>query len=496
MTAQALLALCAYPLAAAALFLIMPIRRAILAAYILGWMFLPQGRFPMVGVLPHLDRGLSIGIGIFGALCLLDLRRLAAFRPGLVDLPMAAVVITPLFSSISNQLGVYDGLSAVLYRGLIFAPPYLLGRLYFSDREGLRQLALAVLVAGIIYAPFCLIEARLSPQLHHWVYGAHQHQFSQVFRLGGWRPMAFLQHGLATAMWMAAATLTGAWLWSTGVLRRPLWVLMLVGVALTTILCRSLGALFLLALGAAALTHARATGRGVVLASLLVVAPVYVSLRATNAWTGEDLIAALRTVAPEDRVQSVEFRLHNETLLADKAKERLLLGWAGWGRSQVTSKRGNAETVTDGWWIIKFGQNGVVGLVAFLVATSLPVVMFVRRVPARLWSRPEVAPVAALAALCALYTIDNLLNAMLNPMAIMALGGLGGLLRGRGALRRLGVVRTGIPAPAGEGHPGATRVPLAVTPAAAAAAWPRAGGPPLAPGAAAPGRGAEEEWTR
>ncbi|MCO5165862.1 MAG: O-antigen ligase domain-containing protein [Planctomycetes bacterium] len=460
MSPQALLTLAVYPLAAASLFLVLPLRRAILAAYILGWMFLPQGRYDLPGVLPDLDRSLSIGIGVLGALAFLDPRRLLSFRPGLIDVPALGVIVTPLFSSISNDLGVYDGLAALSSPLIMFGTPYLLGRIYFSDREGLRQLALAVLVAGVVYAPFCLIEARLSPQLHNWVYGSHQHSFAQVYRLGGWRPMVFLQHGLATAMWMGAATLTGAWLWSTGVLRRPVWVLMLVIVALTTLLCRSLGALFLLGLGAAALVHARASGRAAVMAAILVVAPAYVSLRATGAWTGESFLEALRAVAPPDRVQSVEFRLHNETILAERAMERPVFGWAGWGRALVKGKQGNDETVTDGWWIIKFGQNGVVGLAAFLAASALPVCLFVGRVPARWWARPEVAPAAALATLCALYTVDNLLNAMFNPMATMALGALGGLLRGRALGRRLGVTGPRIPADAGECHaPEAPRRP-------------------------------------
>ena len=37
----------------------------------------------------------------------------------------------------------------------------------------------------------------ISPQLHFMTYGFYQHEFTQVVRMGGYRPMVFLQHGIA-----------------------------------------------------------------------------------------------------------------------------------------------------------------------------------------------------------------------------------------------------------------------------------------------------------
>ena len=36
-----------------------------------------------------------------------------------------------------------------------------------------------LLIGGLIYIPFCLFEIKMSPQLHKWVYGYHQHAFDQ-----------------------------------------------------------------------------------------------------------------------------------------------------------------------------------------------------------------------------------------------------------------------------------------------------------------------------
>ena len=58
-------------------------------------------------------------------------------------------------------------------------------------------------LGGLIYVPLCLFEVRMSPQLHNMVYGFAQHSFGQTVRGGGWRPMVFMQHGLAVGLFMS-----------------------------------------------------------------------------------------------------------------------------------------------------------------------------------------------------------------------------------------------------------------------------------------------------
>src|SRR5581483_5200742 len=83
--------------------------------------------------------------------------------------------------------------------------------------------------------------------------------------------------------------------------------------------------------------------------------------------------------------------------------------------------------VPDGMWIIAYGENGMFGLIAVMVAIELPMLLLLWRIPARYWSTPAVAPAAALAVLLGLHMCDNLMNAMLNPIFILAAGGLGGM---------------------------------------------------------------------
>ena len=56
---------------------------------------------------------------------------------------------------------------------MIWGVPYLIGRFYFNDAAGTRDLALGLLLGGILYLPFCLFEIRMSPVLHTTLYGLH-----------------------------------------------------------------------------------------------------------------------------------------------------------------------------------------------------------------------------------------------------------------------------------------------------------------------------------
>src|SRR5438105_4188406 len=118
----------------------------------------------------------------------------------------------PFFSSLANaepgnQLGAYDGLSMMLDQFMAWGVPYLAGRLYFADRDGMRELIVAIILGALAYIPICLYEIRFSPLLHAKVYGFKQCDFVHIIRFGGYRPMGFTLHGLLLGLWMSAATL-------------------------------------------------------------------------------------------------------------------------------------------------------------------------------------------------------------------------------------------------------------------------------------------------
>ena len=70
-----------------------------------------------------------------------------------------------------NGLGLYDGLSGMLGQILLWGLPYLVGRLYFSNLEGLRVFTVAMVIGGLLYVLPCHWEMRMSPHLLRPIYG-------------------------------------------------------------------------------------------------------------------------------------------------------------------------------------------------------------------------------------------------------------------------------------------------------------------------------------
>jgi len=410
------------------LFAVVQPRRAVLAAFLLAWLFLPQAGIDLPGI-PDLDKITCTGMGAMIGVVLFDAGRLMRFRPSWVDLPMVVWCLSNIPSSLTNDLGIYDGLSGVLKDVFTWGFPYFIGRLYFSNLQSLRELALGIFVGGLIYVPLCLYELKMAPSLHKMVYGFHPSSFLMTMRYGGYRPMVFMQHGLMVGMWMCCTALVGVWLWSTGAVKRfmnvPMWLLVL-GLLTTAIMCKSTGAIIIMALGLLVLYLNKYVRSPVLLLVLISLTPLYMLVRAEGIWSGKEMIDIAQMFGP-DRADSIAGRLENEDILIAKASEKQLFGWGSWGRWRVFDyKTGKDVTVSDGMWVISRGEKGMVGLVSVTAILLLPFVLLLRRVPARFWAHPMAAAPVSLAMLLVLYSVDNLFNAMINPIFMLAAGGLSG----------------------------------------------------------------------
>lgn len=415
------------------LFSRLPARQAVVASFLIAWLFLPQAELPIPG-LPNYSKISATCYGILLATFIFDVGRFQSFRFSWLDVPMLVwCVVSPFMSSIANDLGPYDGFSSTLARVMTWGAPYFLGRIYMNSLNGMRQLALGVFIGGLVYVPLCLFESRFSPQLHKIFYGGFaQDDFSQTMRLGGFRPTVFMQHGLAVGAFMMAATLIGLWLWQTGTVKRlrniPMgWLLAVL--FLTFVLTRSTGALALLAIGVALMFVGKHLRTALPVFILIGAMWVYLYLNAeTETYFTDQLVTVLSQIFPEDRVASLQFRFNNEELLVDHARDRLMFGWGGWNRSRVIDPSTGKLTIQDSLWVLAFGENGTVGLVSLYMGMLLPVVVLFLRYPARLWTHPKVAPVVAIALMVVLYMLDCVMNAMLNPIYILAVGGIVGLV--------------------------------------------------------------------
>jgi hypothetical protein len=476
------------------LFSKLPKHRAVLISFIAGVLFLPgildkkinaDAPDPLPVPYVPLTKQNTICLAILVATALLDRRRLLAFSPGWVDVPMLLWCLCPFLSALSNgdppdpngSSAFYDGFSQSRAQTLTWGVPWFIGRLYFTDAQRFRELLVGIVIGGLVYVPFCLLESRLSPQFHKWVYGYEQHDFIQAVRPDGYRPTVFMEHGLAVGMWLVAAALLGCWLW-TGAGERWLRLgkqkLPMVASAavllVTTVVIKSTGALALGIFGLVVLLAARRVSVPVALAVLLVVPPLYVfgrtsagrdatgwlrmkfskwetedeaELDALEAralkkpmvgwgwWTSEDVINRITEGSNKDRAKSLEFRLINEDRLMERAAQRPWFGWGGWNRAAIPviedpSEKDKDLVTADGYWIITLANRGWFGLVALYAAMLLPVARLVVRHPWRPGPHVAYAPALAAAVFVTLYMIDNLSNAMFNPVYVLLAGGLAG----------------------------------------------------------------------
>jgi hypothetical protein len=412
------IALIAYVPFVAACFWILGGRRGMLVSLLAGWLFLPW--FSLVGRSIPLLHGKDMFVPaiVLAASLLLDRQAWRRFRPRLLDLPVAVICLSPLFTSIANDYGWYDGGSGVFETSMKWGGPYLLGRVYLGSPAALLEASRALVVAGLAYVPVCLWEVRMSPQLHRQVYGFHQHSFAQHIRDGHYRPMAFMAHGLMVSMFMASAALVAFWLWRSRSVEkflgiRAAWVVAVL--TITTVLCRSVGALALLVLGMGILEVTRRIRSPVLILALALLPVGYCTVRVAD-WDAMPLVIEAERWLGPNRAESLRIRVVNDRQLTIHAMNKPWLGWGRWKSFRIQDEEGRDTSIVDSMWILKLGTGGLVSLIATGIFLALPLLLMLRAIPASQWGHRQVAPVAALAVVVGLWAVDDLLNAMMSPV--------------------------------------------------------------------------------
>lgn len=326
-------------------------------------------------------------------------------------------------------LDLNEAISVIFKDALWYLVPFVVGRVLISDATELRFLLTSVALAGALYVPLLFIELVMSPQLHRWIYGFHQHAFEQTLRAGGYRPMVFMTHGLAVALMMAFAALAALALARA---RRPLMGLPAPAVAGLNLLflaaCKSLGALlYILAVGPLTLLLSpRNLGRLAVLTGALVIA--YPACRAADLVPTKTLLGAVRSLSP-DRAGSLQFRFDMEDLITQHVKERATFGWGRFGRSMVYDPTtGRPVSVSDGHWIVMYGSHGVFGFACLFLLLVWPLWSLRKRLR-RVEDPRDRVLLAGLASLVIVGTVDLIPNGMFNPLVVLFAGALYGAAR-------------------------------------------------------------------
>ncbi len=411
-----------------------PPQRALLIVFVFAVLFLPEYKLQIRSDLAITKTtatvlGTLLSTGIFYP------NYLFSFRPGLLDIPILIWMLAAIPSQILNGL---SPVTPVIQHMLVWGLPYLLGRIFIKNLADLQQLAIAIFLGGLLYAPLCLLENFKTPNLHFWIYGFSARggdSYLQTFRLGGYRPTVFMEHGLAVGMWMMAATLIAIWLWQTKAIPRKLWnyrtsliVLILLFVFTQT---RSSGAYLYGIVGILSFLLAKWWRTALPLLLVASISVSYVSLAAVGRLYEIPQVREYMYQTTDDdstiesRQNSLRFRMQNEEILSKHARNRFVFGWGqGGGRNRVYNEEGRDITVTDSIWIIEFGYRGIIGVAGFFLTLILPAMGFILRYPARTWRLPKVAAAASLATVLVLYSWDSALNAFPNPVYMLASGGL------------------------------------------------------------------------
>lgn len=203
--------LLAWPLFAIYLFSTKRIQFAVVVTILGGFMLLPAGTVIDPPLFPAMGQHTLPVLSVLICCWFLKKKRIRFFSGlGRIKYLVALFIIGPIITVSLNTdsfviggryltgLSLYDGLSFVINQFLIIVP-FFIGRQFFNTYEEQVKLFKLLVIAGILYSPLMLFEVRMSPQLHTWLYGYFPHSFLQQYRMGGFRPVVFMGHGLLVA---------------------------------------------------------------------------------------------------------------------------------------------------------------------------------------------------------------------------------------------------------------------------------------------------------
>jgi type IV secretory pathway VirB3-like protein len=411
------------------LFLHLPPHKAAFASYIGAWLFLPVANISLP-VLPDLSKGLSVSLSVIVCVILFDSKKLRQLKFCRYDIPMLIWCLCPIATSMSNNLGLWDGLSSSLGAVVFWGISYIVGRLYINSSVSIQDLAISIIIGGMIYVPLILYEVRMSPELHSYVYGFNQSEWIEHIRYGSWRPKVFMQHGLMVALWMALTTTIAFWLWRSRLLKKlfglpPIFIVAIL--ITTTILCKSANGIAVLFLGCGFYYVCKITKSTIPLIIFLLLIPGYIGVRSTGAWKGESIKEFALLLFDEERAGSLGARMHQEDVFSKKAWERPILGWGGWKRGFPHDVYGDQMTRgVDALWIVAFSENGYVGIGSLVITILIGPLIILRRYKKKVLTNQEKNSnlVVVMSLVAVLFMLDSLYNGMLNPVYVIISGGL------------------------------------------------------------------------
>lgn len=404
-----------------------------------GFMFLPVGTEIDLPFIPAFGKN---SIPVISALigCWFVVKKPIHYfkNKGLTKLLVLMLIIGPFITVMNNQealivggrylpgLSMHDAFSTIVNQILLITP-FFIGWQFFRTYENHLLIFKIIVVAGLFYSILILFEVRMSPQLHTWIYGYFPDSFAQQKRDGGFRAVVFMGHGLWVAFFTAVVLISATALWKNKKkIRHFSPAVISYYFLMVLILCKSLASLLYGVFGLVVIKLAKPRTQIRVALILATLAMFYPTMSIMKIFPHHELIEVATTISPE-RAGSLDYRFKNENILLARGREKFFFGWGGWGRSRVYNEEtGRDESVTDGRWIITFGQFGFLGFIAEFGVLAITIIR-ASQAAKIVKSKEELVLLSAHALLVGLIMIDQLPNASLAPWLWL----LAGILLGR-----------------------------------------------------------------
>ncbi len=444
------LAIYSFPVLAYVLFSALRLVHAIPITVLTGFLLLPPAYALPVPLLPTIEKNNVIALTVAALAAIFAPRgppRALAHRfeptaepetlPGILPreqwarICVALLLVGPVGTLATNLdpvmvhgewrpgLTLYD-VGNEIQTALVFLLPILVARKFLAGEYGQRVVLVSLAVAGLAYSLPTLVEVRLSPQLHNWIYGGFQHSWIQHLRGDGYRPVVFMTHGLVLGLFLCTALLAtvgcarafSGW-------RRWAFLAAFVYLAAVLVVSKTLGALMiaLALLPAAILPRRRLQLLAAAAVAVFVVA--YPAVRAMGISPFDTVVTVISDVHT-DRAASLETRLEQERVLTDHGMGKPVFGWGGYARALSLPDGEAAPRSRDGLWLIIFGEQGAVGFFAFFGLLCFPVILLAARS-----RRHDVSmETSALAVVLAANLLDLIPNSSLTPVTLMLAGAL------------------------------------------------------------------------
>jgi hypothetical protein len=350
-----------------------------------GWLLLPPAIYLEAGdlsIFPYWIIGsalpsdilvtkawLAPAITIVGSM-IFDRARWFQFRYHWTDFAILAFCLWPTAQSAFVKASDPSGLLSSLYLAGVWGLPWLLGRLYFRDRNDARAFTGVLTLATLTMLPLMIIEGVSTVRIHTFLFGANPFVFDGVGRYIGFRPQLLFENGNQYGIWCAGATVAAFWRSREAVTDgRSFWNAVFFILLAITVLAQSVGAILLMFVGIALLAlpnafkilpslGAAGLAIGIILGSLHISGAVPLRSIAEKTVIGKAVADGIRATGRGSFV----WRVGQDTKALPLIQEKPVIGYARWNWFMPVNSR------PWGLPLLVLGQFGLIGIVLLAAA--------------------------------------------------------------------------------------------------------------------------------